>query len=374
MKKISILRGTAAMVALISCLSCGDAANKGGANGAAKSYKTLTIALSNSSIDNTYSTSIRSSQYVDIRPQVSGVITDILINEGAQISRDQTLFIIDQVPYQASLNVAIANVKSAEAAVATAKLNAEANKELYDEQVISEVEYQVTLNTLLSAEAALVLAEAQQTNAENDLSYTVIKSPVDGVASMINYRIGALVSANSTTTDPLVSVANNDQMHAYFSLSEAQMLSLMREAGSQERLMEEFSHLELVLNDGKKYGQTGEVDAISGTIDRTTGSVRLRALFANPNLVLRDGGSGRIIITTQFNDAIVIPKVATFEVQDQIFAYRVVDGKAKSTIITVNKLNDGRNYIVESGLAVGDEIVAEGAGLLREGTTIVANK
>lgn len=337
----------------------------------AKSCKMMTVSLGESSIMKSYSAAIRGTQYVDVRPQITGVITDILIDEGAVVKQGQPLFILDQVPYQAAYNVAAANVKSAESSVATARLNAESGKELYDEEVISEVEYQVLLNTQLSAEAALVLAEAELTNADNNLSYTVVKSPVDGVAGMINYREGAYVSSNTLTMDPLVNVTNNEQMHIYFSLSESQILTLTREAGSAEKMKGNMSRLELQLTDGEIYDQTGAVDAISGTIDQSTGSVSLRATFDNPDQLLRDGGSGRVLIANTFEDVILIPMVATFEVQDKIFVYKVVDGKTLSTLIGVNSMNNGVEYIVESGLKVGDVIVAEGAGLLREGEAVV---
>lgn len=328
----------------------------------------LTVELGRSDIDTRYSTYIRGEQFVDIYPQVSGVITDILIQEGAKIKKGQPLFIIDQVPYKAAAAVATANVKSAEASVATAKLNAENAKELFKESVISKNELQITLNTLASEEASLALAKAQELSAKNDLSYTTVTSPVDGVASMIPYRVGALVSSSIST--PLVSVSNNENMYAYFSMSEAQLLGLTRAVGSADGLLESMDQVALVLNDGERYEHLGQVDAISGTIDRTTGTVGMRAIFANPEKMLRDGGSGSIVVTTQMDSVIVIPKIATFEIQNKIFAYKIVDGKTASTQLDVYPYNNGKEYVVEGGLEIGDVIIAEGAGLLREGTLV----
>ncbi len=366
MKKSIILCGVSLFALSLMVTSCNQEVQKGG--GAAKEYKTMTVGLGSSSIGTRYSTSIRGEQFVDIRPQVSGVITDILVEEGAKIKKGQTLFIIDQVPYRAALDVAEANVKSAEASVATAKLNADNGRELYKESVISNNELQITLNTLASAEANLALMKAQAQSARNDLSYTAVKSPVDGVASMIPYRVGALVS--SSITDPLVSVSNNNKMYAYFSMSESQLLALSRVSGSVDSLMSRMDRVELVLNDGEMYNHCGEVDAISGTIDRSTGTVSMRAVFENPEQMLRDGGSGSIVVTTDMTDVIVIPKVATFEIQNKVFVYRVVDGKAASSQLRVYPYNNGKEYVVESGVNIGDVIIAEGAGLLREGTAV----
>lgn len=334
----------------------------------AKAFKTMTVERFDTHISTSYTAAIRGEQFVDIRPQISGVITKILIDEGADVKVGQTLFIIDQVPYKAALAVAIANVKSAEAGVATAKLNADSCRDLLSEGIISENEQLIAQNTLLNAEAALALAVAQEQIARNELSYTEVKSPVSGVASMISYRVGALVS--STITDPLVSVTNNDSMYAYFSMSEAHIMGLTRDAGSTKQLLESLDDVELQLSDGYKYLHAGQVDAISGTVDSATGSVTLRASFENPEQVLRDGGNGRVIMKHKYDDAIVIPKLATFEIQNKTFVYEVVDGKAASREITTLATDNGREYIVESGLIGGETIIAAGAGLLREGTPI----
>ncbi|MFI3304338.1 MAG: efflux RND transporter periplasmic adaptor subunit [Rikenellaceae bacterium] len=359
-----------ALIATVSvvALSCSSPAPQ---NVGSKNYKTLTIKESSSSVSTPYTASIRGVQYVDIYPQVSGVITDILINEGAEVKRGQTLFIVDQIPYKAALEVARANVKSAESSVATAQINVDSGEALFAESVISENELLLLRNALATAEASLALANAQLISAENDLSYTEIKSPVDGVAGMIDYRVGTLVS--SSISDPLVSVSNNDSMYAYFSMSESQIIALSRQSSSTADMLKSIPAVELQLRDGSKYEHPGKVDAISGTIEQSTGTVRLRAKFDNPEQLLRDGGSGRVLIKNNYNNAIVIPKTATFEVQEKMFVFRVVDGKTVSAQINTLPLDNGKEFIVTSGIEVGDIIIAEGAGLLREGT-LVDNK
>ncbi len=333
-------------------------------------HKTLTIALGNSDISTAYTTSIRGAEFVDIRPQVTGVITEILVKEGARVERGEKLFIIDQVPYIAALEVAKANVKSARASVATAVLNVKNARELYREQIISQNELEITENAQLEAEASLALAVANAISAENNLSYTVITSPVTGVASMIPYRVGALVS--SSISDPLISVASTDKMYCYFSLSEKQAITLMQQVGTD--ITFGLGEVELILNNGTRYPYKGKIDAVSGVVDRTTGAVSMRASFDNPEGLIRDGGSGSILITDNMEGVVVVPHIATFEIQDKTFAYRVVDGKAVATQLTVYPYNNGREYVVEAGLDVGDIIVAEGAGLIREGQQVVSDK
>ena len=128
--------------------------------------------------------------------------------------------------------------------------------------------------------------------------------------------------------------------------------------------------MELTLSNGKTYAHPGKVNAISGTVDEGTGAVSLRASFPNPEKLLRNGGSGTVVVPTVRENSIVIPQAATYELQNRVFVYKVIDGKAQSAPVEVFRLNNGTEYIVESGLAPGDVIVAEGAGLVREGTVI----
>lgn len=131
-------------------------------------------------LTNSYSAVVKGRQSVEIRPQVSGTITDICVKEGAKVQKGQVLFVIDPVPYQAALQTAVDNVKSAEAAVATARLTSDSKEELFKEKVVSDFDRQTARNSLLEAEASLAQAKAAETNARNDLSYTVVRSPVNG--------------------------------------------------------------------------------------------------------------------------------------------------------------------------------------------------
>ena len=112
------------------------------------------------------------------------------------------------------------------------------------------------------------------------------------------------------------------------------------------------------------------IESISGVIDRQTGTVVARAVFPNESRLLHSGASGSIIVPSTYKSCIVIPQGATVQMQDQTITYKVVDGKAVSTLITVASISDGREFVVLDGLQQGDEIVSAGAGLLREGTVV----
>ena len=331
-------------------------------------YKTMQVESSSQTVSARYSATMKGREMVEVRPQVSGLITKILISEGQKVSRGQTLFIIDQVPYQAALNTAEAALTSAKAAEATAQLTYDSKKQLRDQSVISDFELQTAQQALLSAQAQVAQAQAQVVNARNSLSYTVVKSPLSGVAGMIPYHVGALVSPS--ISEPLIAVSDDSEMWVYFSLSEREVTDFTMRYGSLEAFMNGMPDVSLLLSNGKEYGEKGRVDAVSGIVDGKTGAVSLRAVFPNSKHLLRNGGTGTVVLSTLREGVIVIPQTATFELQNKVFVYRVVEGKTKQTEIAIAPLDDGKHYIVEDGLTQGDVIIAEGAGLLRDGTPV----
>ena len=350
----------------LAAVACGQAPTAMGPG----EYAVMTIATTDREIPTNYSATIRGRQDIDIYPQVSGTIWQLCVNEGQNVSKGQTLFIIDQVPYKAALQTAEANVAAAEASVATAQLTYDSKKELFARNVVSQFDLSTAENNLLTAKAQLAQAEAQRVNAANNLSYTVVKAPSNGVVGTLPYRVGALVSASMP--QPLTTVSDNSTMYVYFSMTENQLLSLTRRYGSIAETLKNMPDVQLQLNDGSMYDLSGRVESISGVIDTSTGSVSLRAAFPNPDGLLHSGGSGNVILTSTFKDCIVVPQAATFELQDKVYVYKLADGKAASAMIGVEKISDGKEYIVTSGLVPGDVIVAEGVGLMREGTPIRA--
>lgn len=331
-------------------------------------YKTLTVKLENRTLMQGYSARLDGQQVIEVRPQVSGLITRICIDEGQKVRKGQVLFVIDQVPYQAALAEATANVKSAEANLATAKLNLESTEVLREKNVVQDYDLNTARNELAIAEAALAQAQAQEMSARNNLSYTEVKSPVDGVASMIAYRVGALVS--SSISEPLVTLSDDSNVYAYFSLNESQITSLTEQYGSLDEFMKRMEDVELQMAGGKMYGEKGHISAVSGIVTTGTGTVVLRADFPNDRGLLRSGGSATVMVPTTLVQAVVIPQSATYELQNKTFVYKVVNGKSQSAPVTLYRLNNGTEYVVEEGLQPGDVIIAEGAGLVKEGVNV----
>lgn len=358
-KKIIVTLFTA-----IALYACHEAPNKQ----ESATYKTLTVKEENRTLKSEYTARLQGQQVVEIRPQISGLITKICIDEGQKVNKGQTLFIIDQVSYKAALTEAKANVKRAEAQIATARLNLESTEMLYKKNVVQDYDLSVARNELATAEAVLAQAQAQEINAQNNLSYTEVKSPMKGITGMITYQIGALVSSN--IQKPLVTISDDSRIHAYFSLTESQVIDLMEQYGSLDEFIRQMPEVEFRMSNGKTYAEKGRISAVSGIISTGTGAVTLRADFPNAKSLLRDGGNGTVIVPSYREHCIVIPQGATYELQNKKFAYKVVDGKTQSVPVTLFRLNNGTEYMVESGLQAGDVIIAEGAGLVKEGTVV----
>ena len=211
-------------------------------------------------------------------------------------------------------------------------------------------------------------AKAAEVDARNNLSYTEIKSPVKGVIGTLPYRVGALVSPQ--IAQPLTSVSDNAEMWVYFSISEKQLQGLMRQHGSKNAALAAFPPVSLTLSDGHEYPQIGRVETISGMVSPQTGAVQIKCVFPNSERLLFSGSTGNVVMPHTERNVMVIPKNATYEIQDKIYVYKVVGGKAESVEIAVAPMNDGNNYMVRSGLSSGDVIVTEGVGSLRDGQEI----
>lgn len=356
----------AAMVGLAVLTSCGSKQQRQAPSAV---YKTMKVAAKTVQLDTKYSATIRGRQDIDVFPQVGGTLQKLCVTEGQTVKKGQTLFIIDQVPYQAALNTAEAALKAAEAQLATAELNYNSRKQLFEERVVSEFDMQTAQNTMLSAKAAVAQAKAQVVNARNSLSYTVVKSPSDGVVGTLPYRQGALVGASMP--QPLTTVSDNSQMYVYFSLNESELLKLARQYGSIDSAVVNMPPVRLLLVDGSEYEELGKVESVSGVVDRQTGSVQLRAVFNNPGKLLHSGSTGNVIIPATYENAFVVPAAATVQTQDKFKVY-IVDEKgiAHSQLITILEKDGGDEFIVTSGLSGGEEIVAEGAGMVKEGQDV----
>lgn len=362
--KILLFAALAAML-----VSCGGKKSSGKPNFGDNEYAVRTIGAQSAELQTTYPATIRGMQDVEIRPKVSGFITKLCVKEGQAVKAGQLLFVIDNVTYAAAVRQAKAAVNSAKAQLNTARLTYNNNEKLFKNNVIGSYELQSAKNNMQAAAAALAQAEASYVSAKENLSYCYVTSPASGVIGDLPLRVGALVSASSQ--QPLTTVSNISTMQVYFSMTEKELLDMTKTAGGLHTAIKDYPAVKLQLADGTIYDHPGRVATVSGVIDATTGSVSMRADFPNPQHLLKSGGSGSIVVPHVSSSAIVIPQYAVAQVQDKHFVYIVgKDNKVKYSAVTVDPQDDGKNFIITSGLKVGDRIVVNGISSLTDGAEI----
>ena len=363
----AFVKGAAYSLTALLAFSCGNS-QQGGMP--ALSLAVMTVEPTSQELNSAYPATIKGQQDIEIRARVSGYITKLCVDEGAVVHKGQPLFLIAAVPYQKAVQAAEAAVEVAKANVATTQLTVDSKTELHAQNIISDYDLQTAKNSLASAKAALAQAEAQLASAHNDLSYTTITSPSDGVVGTIPFRVGSLVG--TTTQEPLTVVSDINKMFVYFSMNEKQLLALTRQKdGSVNSMIGAMPEVQLQLADGTMYPAKGKIETLSGVIDLSTGAVQMRATFPNAQRLLRSGGTGTVLIPSVLDSALLIPQSATYEVQDKKFVYVLGDSsKVKNTEITVFPLDNGKQYVVTSGLKPGEQVVVEGVATLRDGMPI----
>ncbi len=375
--KIKTIIGLTKQVALLGlvfgvCMtSCGKKDQGQAQQQAAPQIGFIRVSKTSADLESVYPATIKGKKDVEIRPQVSGFITKVCVDEGQQVSAGQTLFVIDQVQYEAAVNQAKAAVAAAQESVNSAQITANNKKKLFEKNVISDYENQLAQNDLASAKAALAQSKAALVNAQKSLSYTVVKAPSAGYVGSIPNREGSLASPSSAQA--LTTISDISEVYAYISFNEKQVLEMTNNgATSLAKALAALPAAKLKLSDGSYYAETGKFSTITGMLDNTTGSASVRVAFKNQNGMLRSGSTGSIVIPAHYDNVVIIPQTATSEMQDKKFAY-VVDksGKVTARPIEVLANNDGQNYVVTSGLNEGDHVVVQGVGVsVRDGVQI----
>ena len=364
---ITQLRQIALFAVGVSLLTaCGN--NQSGMKLGDNEFAVLAVNSTTSDQTTSYPATIRGTQDIEVRPQVSGFIVKLCVDEGATVRKGQALFQIDPTQYAAAVGQAKAAVEMAKANVATLTLTEKNKKALFDQKIISDFEYQTAVNQLMSAKASLAQAEASLVSANQNLSFCTVTSPSNGVVGTFPYRIGSLVSPS--VSQPLTTVSEINDVYVYFSMTEKELLRLTR-GGTLKEQLEKMPAVRLQLSDGTTYQSEGKIDAVSGVIDQSTGSVSMRAVFPNDKNILRSGGTGNIIFPYTMDGIIIIPQSATVEIQDKKFVFVLqADNSVKNTEIQISNLDDGKNYLVTNGLKSGDKIVIEGVQNLHDGQAI----
>lgn len=364
-----IIKVLFSFLALFPMVSCHD--NTASEQSEPEKHELLTVTARDYTINTEFPASIQGNQDIKIIPRVEGHLMGVYVKEGEPVREGQLLFRLDDATYRAAVEAADANVQMMTAALNRAQLEYDGKKTLRQKEIISDLELSFAESDLNVAKANLAAAKAALASARNDLSYTEIRSPSNGVVGRIPYRKGDLVGPS--IQDGLTIVADNRQMRVYFSMTENAIMQYLSEYQSLSEAVKCFPEMQLQLSNGIVYDQTGHVESISGVVDERTGAVSVCARFDNPNGMLLSGGTGKVILPTALHNAIVIPQEATYDIQDKVYVVKVVEGKAVASMIQVESATDGKSYVVTDGLKAGEVIVAKGAGFVREGTRIIGN-
>jgi membrane fusion protein (multidrug efflux system) len=337
----------------------------------------LPVATISTGTDTTYQeypASIEGSINVEIRPQVSGSLDKVFVDEGAFVSEGQPIFKINDLPYRAALNNALATMHAAEASVANAQLEIDKLTPLVQNKVVSDYQLKTAKAAYDVAKANVEQTKANVATAQINLGYTTIKAPVSGYIGRLLKKQGSLVAP--TDVDALTLLSDVHNVHVYFSLGEKDFIDF-KEQYPGETLKDKLKSLPpvtLLLADASSYAQQGKIDMIDGQFDKTTGAITLRASFPNAQGLLRSGNTGKVQLSLVHKDALLVPESATVDMQDKVFVFTVGDSsKVKKQAITIVG-KSGDNYLVKDGVKVGDQIVLSGVDKLQEGMVIQPQK
>lgn len=366
-KRANHLLAALSLVLLASCSSEEAPAPAGGI----KPYQVLDIEQQNTTIETTYPAVLEGVENVDIHPKIDGFVEKIAVDEGEFVKKGQLLFTISAPQYEQLVRTARAAVKSAEAGVSVARLQVQKTKSLVEKNIVNKYELQEADLTLQTRLAELAQAEANLVNANVNLGYTRISSPVDGVIGSLAFKSGSLVSSNMTK--PLTTVSNISKIYAYFSMNEKQLLEFIRNTKGTDikTKIANMPSVSLVLSDGSLYPDKGTIGSVNGLINQQTGSARIRATFSNNLNLLRSGGSAQVRIPQEISNGYLIPQRAVADIQGKKFVYKVgKNGTISMTNVEVMEATSGHFYIVTKGVKPKDSIVLEGIQFLKDGMKI----
>lgn len=362
------------LLSIFLMTGCGQNNQEGGWNQGAPELPFAVVQQETVAIEKEYSASIEGIANVEIRPQVSGYLSKIYIDEGAYVKVGQPLFKVEDRVYQEQLRNAQAALTTAKANLLTAKINLDRKKELVSSKVVSDIQIQEAQATYNAAQGAVAQAESAIESARINVNFTTIKAPVSGYIGRFNYRLGSLLSPSSP--EAITVLSDIQEVYVYFSMSENDFIDFQQRytGNTMESKLKNTPTVALLMSNGSKYDLSGKIDAVDGQLSKTTGSITMRAKFNNPKLLLRSGNTGRIVLEQNYDSAILFPIASTMSIQDRIFAYSVdKENKVVQLPIQVSG-KSGQNFIVTEGIKPGAKYIVSGFERLQAGDAVVEQK
>lgn len=367
-----ILKRLSLGLSILLLSSCGGKKDDSNQTKESPSYPTAIVQTTAAELENVYPTTIKGKEDIQIKPRVGGFIENLYIDEGSVVKKGQLLFTINSPQSEQAVQSARAAVISAQASLNTAEVDVTRYRDLAQKNIVSNIQLKTYENAYESARASLAQAQASLQEAQASLSWTRVTSPVDGIAGSISFRQGSLV----TSSDVLTTIANTDDVFAYFSINEKQLMALLSNTpgNTQAEKIKNLPSVTLVLANGTTYADQGKIETISGLVNSNTGSVDFRAEFPNTRGELRSGSSGKIVMPKVLENVFIIPQKATFSQLNKNLVYKVVGDSVVSTSVDVQPMPNGQDYAVISGLSAGERIVTDGVATLHDGMKIKISK
>ena len=335
------------------------------------SFTTMTVEKQDITMPVKFSAKMKGRTDVLITPQVSGQLTRIAVSEGQQVKKGAVLFVIDPRNAQLDYDAAKANLEAALASESSAKLEYESTKRLFEKGIVSAYMLTDAENSYKTAMAATKQARATANRANVTLGFCTITAPVTGVIGEIPVRTGEQVSPGMQLTV----VSGNSNMDAEFSVTEALVEQIVQSGMSTadvDKYIANLPDVTFVMKNGTEYPHKGRITSMTGVVNATTGSLLCKASFPNPDGHLYSGIQGTVVLPYSEKSVIVVPQNAVVRLQDKSLVYKVqADSTATGVDVTLEDVGNGKDYIVTSGLNVGDQIVTIGANNVQEGQKVV---
>lgn len=312
-----------------------------------------------------YVATIQAFKNVEIRSRLTGFLEKIYVDEGSQVHQGQPLFKLNESEYRSEVARCEALLENAVADRKTIALEVERTKLLVDKNIVSDTELEVAEAKLSAADSRIKEAKSILDHAKTQLAYTTIVAPFTGKIDRIPLKEGSLLDEGTLLT----SISDLQKVYAYFDISEKEYLRMttIGNAGAAHMNMP----AKLTLADGTPYPHAGQAEFAENEFDQTTGTISLRAVFPNPDGLIKHAATGKVGIPLQSGQNLAVHQKAVFEIQDRTYVYKVQNDS--TVVMTPFRAGQrvGHYYLVEGGLHAHDKIVFEGVQHLKDGMKIL---
>ena len=322
-------------------------------------YQVVNPIIIDTTYEREYASTINSLQNVEIRNKVRGFVEEIYVDEGQKVTKGQILFKLNGKELEQSIHKAESVIQMANAELKAAEIEFENTKILFNKNIVSKSELDLNGTKVSMSKAKLNEAKVAKEQAVLHLEFTKIKAPFNGIINRIPNKKGSLVDEGTLLTN----ISNNEFVYAYFNISEIDYLDYVQSKNKSNMVS-------LVLANNSLYPHKGIIETTESEFDKTTGNIAFRAKFTNPDKLLKEGGTGKILVRSSYKNAILIPQKSSFEVQGNIYIYQV----GSDNKVSIKKINPtmrlSNYYVVANGFTEKDRIIYEGIQSLKNGDEV----